>query len=131
MARVSTISLKRGTSHGLWQYKTSGTHDRVILDGMRQILDRTCRLLGYDDPDRSTIYLFSFSSEPFEGYQACARKTREDPAGGCRYRVVQSRIGDFEARGLLPAPIRTSYLGTWPAWIYYRLEASVVGGITS
>ena len=75
--RKYMISLKVGSSHGLWQFKLSGTHDRVMMHGLRHILDKTCQLLGYNHADRSAVYLFYFSAEPFEGYQVCLEKIRK------------------------------------------------------
>jgi hypothetical protein len=131
MAPVHVFSVKLGTSHGLWQYKTRGTHDRVVLHGFRHVLNATCQLLGFDHADRSVIYLFRFSSEPFEDYQVCLQKIRETSAGGCHYQVAHSRIGGFRAEGLLPAFVRTDYLVTWPQRIYYSLERSLTGGIVN
>ncbi len=131
MPTVHVFSLKRGTSHGLWQYKISGTHDRIVLHGVRQILDVTCQLLGYSDTDRSDIYLFNFSSEPFDGQQVCLGKMRESSDGGCYYRVVESDIGGLGARGRFPAFVRTHYLREWPERIYFKIERSAAGGIVS
>ncbi|HUI71325.1 MAG TPA: hypothetical protein VL354_12475 [Spirochaetia bacterium] len=130
MAHVYVVSLKVGTSHGLWQYKTSGTHERVMMHGLRDILTRTCELLGFDSRDRSIIYLLSFSAEPFEGYHVCLERIRQTPTG-CYYRVEQSRIGSFTATGLFPAIFNTLYLRLWPESIYFKLEKSLTGGIAS
>ncbi len=115
----------------MWQYKASGTHDRVIMHGLRPILDNVCRLLGFDTRDRSLVYLFSFSDEPFPGYQVCMQKVREGPDGGCYYRVAQSPFGDFRANGLFPAVVNESYLHGWPRSIYLKLEKSLTGGVVS
>jgi len=131
MAKVHVFSVKVGTSHGLWQYKQSGTHERVVLHGLQPLLDAACRLLGYDRRDRSAIYHFSFSPEPFEGWQVRMEKTREGSDGSCSYRVARSHIGSFAARGRFPGIVRTGYLGAWPENIYLALERSVVGGIVS
>jgi hypothetical protein len=131
MASVHVISLKVGSSHGLWQYKLSGTHDRVMMNGIGQILDKTCRLLGYDRADRSAVYLFYFSAEAFQGYHASLEKVREARDGGCYYTAMQSKIGDITARGLFPALINTRYLRTWPERIYFKLEKSLAGGIVN
>jgi hypothetical protein len=101
-----------------------------MMHSLRQILDRTCLALGYDHADRSAVYLFSFSAEPFQDYQVCLERLREGPQG-CYYRVSQSRIGQFKARGLFPAIINASYLGAWPERIYFRLERSLTGQIVS
>ena len=131
MAVVHVFSLKIGTSHGLWQYKQSGTHDKVMMHGIRQILDRSCQLLGFDRGDRSVVYLFSFSAEPFEGFQVCLQKMREARDGGCYYKAVQSKIGDLTARGLFPAIVNTGYLRGWPEMVCFKLEKSMAGGIVS
>jgi hypothetical protein len=134
MAEVHIFSLKVGTSHGLWQYKFSGSHDRVIMHSLRHILDRTCQLLGYDCADRSAVYLFYFSVEPFEGHQVCLekmRETRDQQGMGCYYKVKQSNIGNFSARGLFPAIINANYLGEWPVQIYFKLEKSEAAGIVN
>ena len=52
MSQVHVFSLKVGTSHGLWQFKLSGTHDRVMMHSLRHILDKTCQLLGHKYADR-------------------------------------------------------------------------------
>ena len=131
MPQVHVISLKVGTSHGLWQFKLSGTHDRVMMHGLRHILDKTCQLLGYNYADRSAVYLFYFSAEPFEGYQVCLEKMRESPDGGYNYHVVQSNIGGFQARGRFPSFIKTDYLHGWPAEIYLKVEKSAAGGVVN
>ncbi len=131
MHGVHVVSLKRGTSHGLWQYKVRGTHDRVMMHGLQQILDKTCRLLGYTTSDRSVVYIFSFSAGTFEGYHVCLERMREGPDGGCYYRATRSPIGDFEAKGLFPAVLRTFYLHEWPERIYFKLERSLTGEIQS
>jgi hypothetical protein len=134
MAEVHVFSLKLGTAHGLWQYKLSGTHDKVIMHGLRPILDKTCQLLGFDSADRSVVYLFYFSAEPFQGYQVCLERMREvrhRHVTGCYYKVRQSAIGGFAAQGLFPAIVAINYLGTWPARIYFKLERSVAGGIVN
>lgn len=131
MAEVHVFSLKVGTSHGLWQYKLNGTHDKVMMHSLRHILNRACQLLGFDYADRSVVYLFSFSAEPFEGYQVCLERMREARDGGCYYRAKQSKIGDFMAKGLFPAIVNTSYLHSWPERIYFKLEKSIAGGIVN
>ena len=131
MSQIRVISLKIGTSHGLWQFKLSGTHDRVMMHSLRHILDKTCQLLGYDHADRSNVYLFSFSSESFEGYQVCLEKMRTAADGGCHYRVKQSNIGAFMANGVFPAIVNANYLGAWPERIYLKLEKSLTGGIVN
>ncbi len=134
---IHTLSVKVGNSHGLWQYKLAGTHERVILHGARSILDGTCRLLGFDSADRSTVYLFSFSAQPFPGFQVCVEKLREARGArrkrdeGCFYEVSLSRLGDFRARGLLPAALNTTYFRGWPEKIYLKLEKSLTGEIVS
>ena len=55
---VHVFSLKVGNAHGLWQYKLSGSHDRVMLHSLRHILGKTCQLLGLDFP--GSISCFSF-----------------------------------------------------------------------
>ena len=102
MPKVHIFSLKRGTSHGLWQYKVSGIHERVMMHGVRQILDKTCRLLGYGITDRSAIYLLHLSDEPFKGYQVCLEKIRVAADGGCYYKVIQSNIGCPQGKRSLP-----------------------------
>ncbi len=134
MSEVHVFSLKVGTSHGLWQYKFRGTHVRVMMHGLRHILDKTCQLLGYDCADRSAVYLFYFSDEPFQGHHVCLQKmmeTKQEHDGGCYYKVKQSNIGDFAARGLFPAIVSASYFGGWPERIYFRLEKSLAGGIVN
>jgi len=131
MAAVHAFSLKVGSSHGLWQYKFSGTHERVVLHQMRHILNKTCQLLGYDYLDRSSVYLFAFSSGPFEEHQVCLQKMREAAGGGCYYMVSSSRIGDFRAEGLFPTFVRAYYLQEWPDKIYFKLEKSLAGGIVN
>jgi len=133
MSRVYVVSVKIGNAHGLWQYKLSGTHDRIILHGLRHILNGACQLLGFDDADRSVVYLFSFSAEPFPGYQLCLEKLREvqGRGAGCYYGVKQSTIGDFTARGLFPSVVNTRYLLAWPENIFCKLEKSMTGGIVS
>jgi hypothetical protein len=131
MSQVHVFSLKVGTSHGLWQYKVSGTHERVMMHGLRHILNKTCQLLGYEFADRSAVYLFNFSAEPFEGYQVRLEKMRTAADGGCHYRVVQSNIGAFTANGVFPAIVNTNYLRGWPERIYFKLEKSLTGGIVS
>jgi hypothetical protein len=131
MSQVHVISLKVGTSHGLWQFKLSGTHDRVMMHSLRNILDKTCQLLGYEFADRSAVYLFYFSAEPFEGYQVCLEKMRTAADGDCHYRVKQSNIGAFVARGLFPAIVNTNYLREWPERVYFKLEKSLTGGIAN
>jgi hypothetical protein len=76
------FSLKVGSSHGLWRYKLSGTHDRVMMHSLRRILDTTCQLLGYTSADRSAVYLFYFCAEPFKGYQVCLERMRVVADGG-------------------------------------------------
>jgi hypothetical protein len=134
MPEIHVFSLKVGTSHGLWQYKLSGTHDKVMMHSLRHILNKTCQLRGFDYADRSVVYLFCFSAEPFQGYQICLERMREAWDGygmGCYYRVRQSNIGDFKAEGLFPAIVNTSYLRTWPERIYFKLEKSLTGGIVN
>ncbi len=134
MAEVHVFSLKVGTAHGLWQYKLSGTHDKVMMHGVRNILHKTCQLLGLDDADRSVVYLLYFSAEPFQGHQVCLERMEEvrDRLGtACYYRVKQSNIGGFKAVGLFPAIVNTSYLRTWPATIYFKLERSIAGGVVN
>jgi hypothetical protein len=134
MSKVNVFSLKIGTSHGLWQYKLSGTHDKVMLHNLRHILNKACQLLGYDYSDRSVVYLFYFSAEPFEGYQVYLEKmneTRDRDGTGCYYRVKHSNIGAFMAAGLFPAILNTSYLHAWPERIYFKLEKSLAGGIVN
>ena len=129
---IQTLSVKVGSSHGLWQFKLAGTHERIILHAARNILDGTCRLLGFDRADRSIVYLLSFSDEPFAGCQVCLgkmRKASERPDAGCIYRVVQSTIGDFRARGELPAAVNDRYFRGWPERIYFKLEKSLTGEI--
>ena len=131
-APVHVFSLKVGTAHGLWQYKVSGTHEKIVLHSLRHILDATCQLLGFDATDRSVVYLFRFSAEPFQDFQVCLVKTRET-SDGCRYRVDESGIGigEFRAEGVFPSFVRTSYLGAWPERIYFTLERSMTGGIVN
>ncbi|MGA2614347.1 MAG: hypothetical protein ABSG38_12985 [Spirochaetia bacterium] len=129
MAEMHVFSLKIGSSHGLWQYKLSGTHDRVMMHSLRRILDTTCQLLDYSCADRSAVYLFYFSAEPFEGCQVCLEKMRAAASGGCHYRVKQSNIGAFMANGVFPAIVNSNYLRGWPERIYFRLEKSLTGGI--
>ncbi len=134
MSRVYVVSVKVGNAHGLWQYKLSGTHDRIILHGLRNILNGACRLLGFDEADRSVVYLFSFSAEAFPGYHLCLEKLREVQgrrSAGCYYRVKQSTIGDFTAQGLFPSIVNTCYLLAWPEKIFCKLEKSMTGGIVS
>ncbi len=57
---VHVFSLKVGNAHGLWQYKLSGSHDRVMLHSLRHILGKTCQLLGLDFP--GSISCFSVAS---------------------------------------------------------------------
>lgn len=134
---IHTLSVKVGSSHGLWQYKLAGTHERVMLHGARSILDGTCRLLGFDRADRSTVYLLSFSAQPFPGFQVCMervsgeRGARQQRNAACSYKVSLSRIGDFRARGQLPAALNTTYFGGWPEKIYLKLEKSLTGEIVS
>jgi hypothetical protein len=129
MSQVHVFSLKVGTAHGVWQYKLSGTHDRVMMHSLRHILNKTCQLLGFDCADRSVVYLFYFSAEPFQGYQICLEKMREARDGDCYYRVKASNIGAFMAEGLFPALVNTSYLRAWPERMYFKLEKSITGGI--
>ncbi len=131
MSDVHVISLKIGTSHGLWQYKIRGTHERVMMHGLKQILDACCQLLGYRLADRSAVYLFHFSAEPFTGHQVCLRKIREKKevdGVGCYYRVESSTIGSFSASGFLPAFANADYLHQWPERLYFRLEKSISAG---
>jgi hypothetical protein len=130
MPKVHVFSLKVGTSHGLWQYKVAGTHERIIMRGLRDTLDRTCQLLGYDSTDRSAVYLFYFSAEPFPGYQVYLERVRET-SDGCYYRVKESNIGQFKAVGLFPVIVNSDYLLSWPAGIYFKLERSLAGGIVN
>jgi hypothetical protein len=109
---VYVFSLKVGTSHGLWQYKLSGTHDKVMMHSLRHILDKTCQLLRVDCTDRAAVYLFHFCAESFQDYQICLEKIREGRGGDCYYRVRQSNVGDLKAAGLFPAFVNTSYLRT-------------------
>ena len=134
MADVHVFSLKVGASHGVWQYKFSGTHDKVMMHGLRHILDKTCLLLGLDRADRSVVFLFHFSAEPFQGCQVCLERIREawDGSGmGCYYRVRQSRIGDIKAVGLFPAMVAAGYLRAWPPRIYFKLEKSLTAEIVN
>ena len=134
VAEVHVFSLKVGTSHGLWQYKLSGTHDKVMMQGLRHILDKTCQALGLDRADRSIVFLFRFSAEPFQGCQVSLERMREawDGSGmGCYYRVERSSIGEIKAVGLFPAMVATTYLRAWPQRIYFRLEKSLTGGIVN
>jgi hypothetical protein len=131
---VHVFSLKRGASHGLWQYKLGGTHDRIMMQKAAKILDETCRLLGLGRSDRSTVFLFSFSAEPFQGQHVRLEKIREAKDGadtGCYYRVKESTIGDFKAVGFFPAILKTNYLRVWPEEISFKLEQSPVGGIVN
>lgn len=131
---IHTLSVKIGSSHGLWQFKLAGTHERVILHGARDVLDGTCRLLGFDCANGSAVYLFSFSAQPFPGSQVCLEKVREVPAAGgadCFYRVSLSIIGEFTARGQLPAALNDRYFRGWPAKIYFKLEKSLTGEIVN
>ena len=130
MSQLHVFSLKRGTSHGLWQYKLRGTHDRIVLHGLHDVLDTTCRLIGCDSADRSAVYLFSFSAEPFPDCQVCLQKAKET-VDGCYYRVTQSRVGRFEAVGLFPAFVNSTYLHAWPTRIYFKLERSLAGEIVN
>jgi len=134
MPEVHVFSLKVGTSHGVWQYKLSGTHDRVMMHSLRHILNKTCQLLGFDIRDRSIVYLFSFSAEPFQSYHICLERIREAWDGngtGCYYRVERSNIGKLTGEGLFPAFVNTDYLRSWPQRIYFRLEKSLTGGIVN
>ncbi len=131
MAKVHVFSLKVGTAAGVWQYKLSGTHDKVMMHRLRHILNKTCQLLGFDFADRSVVYLFYFSSEPFQDFQICLERMRETPDGGCYYMVRQSNIGNFKAEGLFPAIVNTSYLRAWPEKIYFKLEKSLSGVIVN
>ena len=128
MTDVHTISLKIGASHGLWQYKHAGTHERIIVAGLRPVLDAACRLLGFSFSDRSVVYLLSFSPEPFDAWQVCLEKSRELP-DGCSYHVVESNIGTFSAQGQLPGAFKTAYLGKWTARLYLRIVRSLTGTI--
>lgn len=104
------------------------------MHGLRQILDKTCQLLGFDRADRSIVFLFYFSVEPFPGSQVCLERMREarDVAGtGCYYRVRESTIGRFTAVGLFPAIVNTGDLRAWPERIYFKLERSLTGGIVN
>jgi hypothetical protein len=131
MPEVHVFSLKVGTAHGVWQYKLSGTHDKVMMHSLRHILNKTCQLLGYDYANRSVVYLFYFSAEPFENYQICLGKMRETSDGNCYYKVIASTIGGFMAAGLFPAIVNTRYLRAWPERIYFKLEKSITGGIVN
>lgn len=128
MSQVHVFSLKVGSSHGLWQYKLSGTHDRVMMHSLRRILNTTCQLLDYTSADRSAVYLFYFSAEPFEGYQVCLEKIRVVAEGGCFYKVKRSTIGAFMANGVFPSIVNSNYLHGWPELIYFKLERSMTGG---
>jgi hypothetical protein len=130
MPEIQAFSLKVGTSHGLWQYKHRGTHDRIMMHGLRDVLNKTCQLLGYDSTDRSAICLFYFSAQPFPGYQVNLEKVREK-LDGCYYRVKGSNIGPFKAVGLFPVIVNSDYLHSWPAGIYVKLERSPAGGIVN
>jgi len=101
------------------------------MHGLSQILNKTCQALGFSESDRSMVYLFHFSEEPFDGYQVCLEKRRETTDGACYYRVGASNIGKFSAIGRLPAVIRDSYLCAWPKMIFFKLEKSMTGGIVS
>jgi len=134
VAEVHVFSLKVGTAHGVWQYKLSGTHDKVMMHSLRHILNTTCQLLGFDCADRSVVFLFYFSAEPFQGCHVCLERIREawDGSGmGCYYRVRQSNIGHLRAVGLFPAVVNTGYLRAWPERIYFKLEKSLTGGIVN
>jgi len=131
MAKVHVISLKLGASHGLWQYKVSGTHERVILHGMSPILNTTCQLLGHDRRDHSVVYLFSFSDGPFETWQVLLERVAETSDGGCHYRAASSNVGELRAKGTLPAFMGSQYFDGWPARIFFRLEPSLTGEIQS
>lgn len=134
MSEVHTVSLKLGASHGLWQYKISGTHEKVMMHGLRRLLDAACRLLGFDHADRSVVYLFSFSAEPFQGWQFGLERVREEPspqAKGCYYKVKESQIGTFAGTGFFPGMILKTYLHSWPARIYFKLEKSLTGEIVN
>lgn len=131
MAEVYAFSLKVGTSHGLWQYKIVGSHERVMMHGLRDVLNKTCQALGFNELDRSVVYLFHFSAEPFEGCQVELERVRENSDGDCYYRVRASNIGRFSANGRFPSVVRDNYLGAWPEMIYFRLEKSMRGGIVS
>jgi hypothetical protein len=134
MRGVHVLSLKVGNSHGLWQCKLEGTHERIIMHGVHNILDRTCRLLGIDAADRSAVYLFSFCAEPFQGYQVCLGKIREirgQHGTSCSYKVIQSNIQIFEALGLFPAFVSAKYFHRWPDRIFFKLERSMTGEIVS
>ena len=131
---VHRLSLKIGNANGLWQYKLAGTHEKVVLHSLRHILDSTCQLLGFGRADRSVVYLFSFSSEPFPGCQVCLERLKEVREGhgtGCFYRVSQSTIGDFRAQGLFPAVVNATYFSGWPERIFFKLERSLTGEIVN
>ncbi len=131
MSPVHVLSLKVGASHGLWQCKLHGTHERIMMHTLRMILDGTCQLLGYDKADHSVVYLFHFSAESFEGCQVCLEKMREVANGGCLYRVKLSTMGVFAARGVFPSIVNANYLHSWPERLYFKLEKSLTGGIVS
>jgi hypothetical protein len=53
---------------------------------LQRVLDKTCQLLGYDCGDRSAVYLFHFSTEPFQGHQVCLEElmeTKNQQGVGC------------------------------------------------
>ena len=79
---------------------------------LRHILDTTCQLMGFEKADRSVVYLFHFSAEPFQGYQISLEK--REARDGCYYRIKQSNIGAFKATGLFPAIVNTNYFHSWP-----------------
>lgn len=125
---IHRISLKVGYKFSMWQYKSSGASEQIIVfSGMGQILDGTCQLLGFDYADRSAIYEISFSDDSFSDCQVTLGRLAEEWDGygmGCHYKVINSRIGTLEAEGMLPSILKDNYLKSWPEIVCYRLDRS-------
>ena len=122
-----TFSLKVGRKFGHWQYKIAQTHEAILLVRMELLLNKVCKLLGYDYTDREAIYHFTMSDQLFDGFQVALRRMEDVPTEADErrdryYAVESSTIGDFRAEPLVPEFINTRYFKCWPADIYFTLE---------
>ena len=114
-------SLKR---YQMWQIKGEG-HEIYPLTDMRMVLFKMISHLGGDTEDNKTVYLLSFSEEPFDGYLIEMEKvgTHADSWGtACEYRVTGTReIDYFMSDPILPSALKM-LLKQWPEKLYLSLK---------
>ena len=113
-------SLKR---YQMWQIKGEG-HEIYPLTEMRLVLFKMIRHLGGDTEDNRTVYLLSFSDEPFDGYLIEMEKVghQADSWGtACEYRVTGTKeIDYFMSDPILPSPLKM-LIREWPEKVYLSL----------